>query len=73
VNFGLLVGLTRARVALIVMGLAWLVGLTPGVGMRCLLGALVLVALAFDGLLDEQRIARHSTKTEHRDRYRTTA
>lgn len=69
-NFGLLIGLTRARVALLAMGLAWLTGLMPDLGTRLLIVALVAVAVAVDGWLDEQRIAR--TSTPH-DRHHTPA
>jgi hypothetical protein len=58
VTIGLMIGLTRTRVALLVAGLAWFVGLTPSFAVRLALAGLVLVALAFDGVLDEQRIQR---------------
>ncbi|MGW1492585.1 hypothetical protein [Streptomyces sp. NPDC002402] len=71
-NIGLLIGLTRLRVALLVAGLAWFVGLAPSFPARLAIGALVLVALVFDGLLDEQRISRN-TKTPTHDRYQPAA
>lgn len=61
-NIGLLIGLTRARVALLVAGLAWFFGLTADFPARLAIAGLVLAALVFDGLLDEQRIGQ--TKTE---------
>lgn len=68
-NFGLLIGLTRARVALLAMGLAWLVGLVPDLGTRLAIAALIAVAVAADGWLDEARITRqptnHRERTEH--------
>lgn len=71
-NIGLLIGLTRLRVALLVMGLAWLFGLAPSLGTRIAIGVLVLAALVFDGLLDEQRIARPA-KAPTGDRYQHAA
>lgn len=63
-NFGLLIGLTRARVALLAMGLAWLAGLMPEPPTRLAIAALVVIAVAADGWLDEQRI-RHQPATRH--------
>lgn len=71
-NIGLLIGLTRLRVALLIAGLAWFAGLAPTLPARCAIGVLVLAALVFDGLLDEQRISRN-TKTTPNDHYRTAA
>ncbi|MER7623925.1 hypothetical protein [Streptomyces sp. NPDC126503] len=61
-SIGWLIGLTRARVFLIFAGLAWLAGLDAPFLVRLMLVGLAAAAVAFDGLLDEQRIA-HSTKT----------
>lgn len=61
-NIGLMIGLTRARVALLVMGLAWLVGLSPPLFVRIALVVLISAALLFDGLLDERRI-QHAQPT----------
>ncbi|WP_330172998.1 hypothetical protein OG875_04965 [Streptomyces sp. NBC_01498] len=69
-NIGLLIGLTRARVALLIAGLAWFVGLTPDLHVRIGIAVLVLVALAFDGLVDEQRISQ--TKTTADRQHQTT-
>lgn len=63
-NIGLLIGLTRLRVALLVAGLAWLFGLAPDFPARLAIAGLVLMGLVFDGLLDEQRIGQTATKTE---------
>lgn len=71
-NIGLLIGLTRLRVALLVMGLAWLFGLAPSLGTRIALALLLLAALAFDGLLDEQRVGRPA-KAPTGDRYQHAA
>lgn len=65
-NFGLLIGLTRARVALLAMGLAWLVGLVPDLGTRLAVAALIAIAVAADGWLDEQRIRHAPAKTRDR-------
>jgi uncharacterized membrane protein YqjE len=74
VSIGFLIGLTRARVALIVMGLAWLFGLHAPPTIRITIAALVTAALLLDGLIDEQRI-RHTadTKQQARDTYTPTA
>ena len=72
-NIGFLIGLTRARVALLVCGLAWFAGVMPDLGTRLALAALVLVALAADGWLDEQRIARAGPHEHPRDRHTTAA
>ncbi|WP_405848107.1 hypothetical protein [Streptomyces niveus] len=69
-NIGLLIGLTRARVALLVAGLAWFFGLAPDFPARLAIAGLVLAALAFDGLLDEQRIGQ--TKTTADRQHQTT-
>lgn len=51
--FPLMVAATRARLCLLIAGLAWLVGLqVPGL-VRLLIVALVLVALVFDGVIDQ--------------------
>jgi hypothetical protein len=68
---GFLIGLTRARVALLVAGLAWFAGLEAPVAIRATIGALVVIAIAFDGLIDEQRIAHHAAPS--RDRYHSAA
>jgi hypothetical protein len=60
--FPLMIAATRARVALLVAGLAWLVGLDAPPLTRVVVGVLVLAAIAADGWVDEQR-ARHATKT----------
>lgn len=70
---GFLIGLTRARVALLVAGLAWFAGLEAPPVLRLTIGALVLAALAFDGLLDEQRIAHHTTTGYARGSYHSAA
>lgn len=72
-NIGFLIGLTRARVAMIVAGLAWFIGLDATLTTRLLIGALVLVALFFDGVLDEQRIARHAAKAPPASHYHPAA
>ena len=71
-NIGLLIGLTRLRVALLIAGLAWFAGLAPTFPARLAIGALVLAALVFDGLLDEQRIGRTAKQPSH-DRYHAAA
>jgi hypothetical protein len=59
VSFGWLIGLTRARVFLILAGLAWVVGLQVPLLTRLALVVLAGIAVAFDGFLDTQR-----TRTE---------
>jgi hypothetical protein len=68
-NFGLLIGLTRARVALLIAGLAWFVGLDAPLAVRVLIAVLVIAGVAGDGWVDEQRI-RHQPAP---DRTRTPA
>ncbi|RSS59807.1 hypothetical protein [Streptomyces sp. WAC01280] len=58
-----LAGLTKLRVLLIFAGLAWFFGLDAHLGMRIAIGTLGLMALLFDGLLDEQRTARTTQTT----------
>jgi len=52
----LLIGLTRARVALLVAGLAWFLGFNPPLAVRIVIGILAVAAIAFDGLVDDQRV-----------------
>lgn len=52
-NIPVLIAATRARVALLIAGLAWFVGLDVPAPVRLLIAALVLVALAFDGAVGE--------------------
>lgn len=62
--FPLMIAATRARVALLIAGLAWLVGLQVPALVRLLIAALVLVALAFDGVVD-QGYARTAAASHH--------
>lgn len=71
-NFGLLIGLTRARVALLIAGLAWFVGLDASLAVRVGIAALVVIGVAGDGWVDEQRI-RHRHEQPATDRTRTPA
>jgi hypothetical protein len=70
-----LVALGRARVALMVAGLAWFVGLDTGWPARLILAGLVAVATAFDALIsDHTGVALHKIKAPPgRDNYRPTA
>lgn len=61
-SLGWLIGLTRARVFFLFAGLAWVFGLQAPALVRLALVVLAVVAVAGDGLLDEQRIA-HPTQT----------
>ncbi|GES27900.1 hypothetical protein AB0G60_02740 [Streptomyces angustmyceticus] len=54
-QLGLLIGLTRARVALLIAGLAWFVGLDAPIGIRTLIALLILAGIAADGLVEDQR------------------
>lgn len=54
-QFGLLLGLTRARVALLIAGLAWFVGLDAPIGVRVLIALLILAGITADGVVEEQR------------------
>ena len=71
--FPLMIAATRARVALLVAGLAWLVGLVPPAGTRTAVVVLVFVAIAADGWVDEQRIRRNDKVPPPRDRHTTAA
>lgn len=71
-NFGLLIGLTRARVALLIAGLAWFVGLDAPLAVRVLIAVLVIAGVTGDGWVDEQRI-RHRPNRSATDRTRTHA
>lgn len=70
-----LVAFGRARVALMVAGLAWLVGLDAGWPARLILAGLVIAATAFDALVsDHTGVALHKLKVPPgRDNYRPTA
>lgn len=52
---GLLIGLTRARVAVLIAGLAWFVGLDAPIGTRILIAVLILAGVAADGVVEDQR------------------
>jgi hypothetical protein len=52
------VALGRARVALLVAGLAWFFNLQAPVALRVVLGALVVVAVAFDGVVSDRSTAQ---------------
>ncbi|WP_144385741.1 hypothetical protein [Streptomyces sp. SAJ15] len=52
------IALGRARVAVMVAGLAWFVGLDPPWWLRLMIAALVVASLIFDGAIDDQRITR---------------
>ncbi len=52
---GLLIGLTRLRVALQIAGLAFFVGLNASIGIRILIFVLIVAAVVFDGAVEDQR------------------
>lgn len=66
-NVSLLIAATRARLCLLIAGLAWFVGLEVPAPLRIVIAALVAAALIFDGAIDEGRIRT----TPHRDRTTT--
>lgn len=66
-NISLLIGATRARLALLIAGLAWFVGLEVPAPLRIVIAGLVVAALVFDGAIDEGRIR----STPDRDRHTT--
>lgn len=72
-TLGILIGLTRARVALVVAGLAWLIGLDANLATRLSIAGLVVAATVADGLLDEQRFARPDAGAKPPPDYRTAA
>ncbi|WP_327223018.1 hypothetical protein OG229_02420 [Streptomyces platensis] len=55
-QLGLLIGLTRLRVALQIAGLAFFVGLDASIGIRILIAVLIVAAVVFDGAVEDQRI-----------------
>lgn len=55
-NISVLIAATRARLCLLVAGLAWFFGLQVPAPLRLAIAALVIVALVFDGAVDEGRI-----------------
>lgn len=57
-SIALHIGLGRLRIALLIAGLAWFAGITPGLIVRVALAGLVVCALVFDGVIDDHRIAR---------------
>ncbi|GAA0454126.1 hypothetical protein ACFQ2B_27820 [Streptomyces stramineus] len=52
------IGLARARVALLVAGLAWFVGLDAHPAVRGVVGALVIAAVIFDGFVSDRSTAQ---------------
>ncbi|MFF8784797.1 hypothetical protein [Streptomyces sp. NPDC015125] len=54
-QFGLLLGLTRLRVALVIAGLAWFTGLDAPIGIRIAIGVLIVAGVAGDGAIEDQR------------------
>lgn len=65
--------LARLRIALMIAGLSWFVGLDAPLPMRAAIGGLVLAALALDGLIDEQTVRREWVRTKQPDDYRPAA
>ncbi|WP_030757334.1 hypothetical protein [Streptomyces sp. NRRL F-5135] len=57
----------RARIAILVAGLAWLFGLAPPPGIRIAVVALVAAAILLDAWLDQQqpRPSRLTVQTDH--------
>ncbi|MFF4403621.1 hypothetical protein [Streptomyces sp. NPDC001404] len=74
-SVALQVGLGRARVALLVAGLAWFLGLNVHLAVRAVIGALVVLALFLDGLIDDRSIAEAivTAKPPPHDDYRPAA
>ena len=64
-NVSLLIAATRARVALLIAGLAWFVGLEAPAPLRIVIAGLVLVALVFDGAVDEGRVRTEAASKHH--------
>jgi hypothetical protein len=63
VNISVLIAATRARLCLLIAGLAWFFGLQVPAPVRLLIAALVLVALVFDGAVDEGRVRTEAAST----------
>ena len=64
-NISLLIAATRARLCLLVAGLAWFVGLEVPAPVRIVIAGLVLVALVFDGAVDEGRVRTEAASHRH--------
>ncbi|MEW2578366.1 hypothetical protein [Streptomyces syringium] len=52
------IGLGRARVALLIAGLAWIFGLDAHPAIRASIGGLVIIAIVFDAVVDDQTTAQ---------------
>jgi len=70
-NISLLIAATRLRLALLTAGLAWFVGLEVPAPVRIVIAGLVLVALVFDGAVDEGRV-RTEAASKHQNRPHST-
>jgi hypothetical protein len=69
VNISFLIAATRARLALLIAGLAWFFGIEAPAPLRIALAVLVIAALVIDGAIDEGRVRtappvhdRHTTR-----------
>lgn len=70
----LIIALTRARVAVLVAGIAWLFGVMPPPGSRIILAVIVVAAIVFDGWIEQLRLVHAATaKTTSHDRYQPAA
>lgn len=63
----------RARVAVMVAGLAWLFGLIPPPGTRLAVVALVAAVIVFDAWLDQQQPHRPARVHPQRDHFHPVA
>lgn len=70
-NISLLIAATRARLCLLIAGLAWFFGLQVPAPVRIVIAVLVLVALVFDGAVDEGRV-RTMAASAHQNRPHST-
>lgn len=70
-NIPLLIAATRARLCLLIAGLAWFVGLEVPAPVRIVLAGLVIAALVFDGAVDEGRV-RTEAASKHQNRPHST-
>ncbi|UNZ20607.1 hypothetical protein [Streptomyces sp. 891-h] len=70
-NISVLIAATRARLALLIAGLAWFVGLDAPAPVRIAIAGLVLAALVFDGAVDEGRV-RTEAASKHQNRPHST-
>ncbi|MGW7688862.1 hypothetical protein ACWGMA_08200 [Streptomyces asiaticus] len=73
-SIALHIALGRLRIVFMVAGLAWFVGLDAHLAVRIGIAGLAILAVIFDGVIDDQHIARAAVAAKTPpDDYRTAA